>query len=115
MNAKPVRLTLPFIPSAFKNKKRAILDSRTGKLRTLTPKKMRDQMEEITRAFVSQLASDAQTELGETLTASSLRSWIAQRMPFDDSLQWIPEIRITSFDAINKEDEGIVMLIERLP
>jgi hypothetical protein len=111
---QPLKLRIKgvHVPS-FKNSKRAILDRRSGKMRTLTKKETRALMDQITLDFVSQSVSCIQTAAGETLTAPLLRSSIALLMPQDDSRAWIPEHHVYSAD-VDKGFEGAEITIERL-
>lgn len=102
-------LTIP----AFKNRKRAIRDRRTGKQRTLTEPRVKEQMERIILAIGFQLLSVIPTTAGETLTAQQARSWIASSLPSDDSRQIISQIFITALDC-DKGEEGAQIIIEKM-
>lgn len=99
------------IPS-FKNTKRAILDRKTGRMRTLTPGQIKDRMRQIEADFASELFSALQTGAGVISTAASLRSWIASVMPADDSWQDVPEITISG--ELNPSNPGATVTIERI-
>jgi hypothetical protein len=98
---------------SFKNKKRAILDRHTGKMRTMTEAKAQEWMKRCVQAFESQLICAYQTTEGAMPMARSRRSWIAWSVPQDDSVTWIPEemIRVV---RVAKGEEGADILIERL-
>jgi len=98
---------------SFKNRKRSILDSATGKQRTLTPKKIKERMEQITNGLLSALLSECQTIEGATLMGCSRLSWIASKIPADDSLQWIPEIHLAC-ERVEKGKEGFEILIKEI-
>lgn len=113
--SEPIRLLvqgLGHVPS-FKNRKRAILDSNTGKMRTLTEPKAKQWMARCTDSFVLQLISKSLTIDAGTSTECSPRSLIARSLPRDDSLQWIPEIHVTC-QNVDKGHEGAEILIEQL-
>ncbi len=96
---------------SFKNKKRSILDSNTGQQRTLTPKKTKEHMDRITSGLLSALLLESQTIDAAILMGCSRLSWIAYKMPEDDSLQWIPEIHLRH-ERVEKGNEGFVIEIE---
>lgn len=100
------------VPS-FKNRKRAILDRNTGKMRTLTEPHTKQWMERCIKSFESQLYSAMQTIAGGTLTAQQARSLIVSALPLDDSRAWIPEMHIHSIDVEIGED-GADVIIERI-
>lgn len=81
---------------------RLITDPRKGK-----------HMEAYTQAIESQLRSAFQTIESETPTGLSLPCWIASCVPHDDSVAWLPEIRVT-VERVEKGEEGADILIERL-
>lgn len=96
---------------ALKNSKRAILDSQTGQLRTLTEKSVKAWMASATGLFVSQLGSTIRTREGATLTGPSLRSWIASSLPLDDCWTVLPDVRIISL-LCQPGEEGAEITIE---
>jgi hypothetical protein len=106
---------------AFKNRKRAIKDKRTGKLRTLTDPKIRQRLNQITAqlrseiilAIGSELLSDLATTGNATWTGQQLQSWIATKLPLRDSRQWMRSIHIESADC-DKGQEGAEIIIEKL-
>lgn len=98
---------------AFKNRKRSILDKRTGLQRTMTDAKAQAAMDLLTQVIESALRFYFQTTGSETLTEPALRRWIASSMPYDDSRQWIAEIRLAS-RTVTKGEEGAVITIERI-
>ena len=44
---------------------------------------------------------------------ANLPSWTASSVPFDDSVDWIPEISV-SVERVEKGQEGATVVIERL-
>jgi hypothetical protein len=112
--SKPLVLVIKgmHVPS-FKNCKRAILDRKNGKMRTLTDPKTRRQMDAIIQSFVSQSISDIQTRSAETLTGPFLQSSIVSLLPQNDSRQWIPEHHVSTQD-VDKGNEGAEIIIERI-
>jgi hypothetical protein len=100
------------VPS-FKNKKRAILDRNTGKMRTMTEAKTQKRMEEIIQSFVFQLCCATQTTFVGISTEEQARFLIASLLPEDDSWQWIPELHI-SCAKVKRGEEGGEMIIEKL-
>ena len=97
------------VPS-FKNKKRAILDSRSGKMRTLTEPQVKNWMNQCQQRFESQLRYSYRTAESETLMGRSLQSWIACVMPRNDSVKYIIEetIRVVK---VPKGQEGALIEI----
>jgi hypothetical protein len=108
MNASAVSPTLPnrssvsivltveglgHVPS-FKNKKRAILDRATGKMRTLTEPDAARWMRRCEGSFASQLLSTYQTTEKGMPMVRSLRSWIACVMPRTDSVRHLIEFHV---------------------
>ncbi len=88
-----VTLTIQGSIPSFKNNKRAILDSKTGRMRTLTDPKTKKRMQEIIRDLSSQLALACATKDAVTSMDALRRSLIALS-PLDDCWQVIPEIVI---------------------
>jgi hypothetical protein len=114
-NMQPIKLEirgLGHVPS-FKNKKRAILDRHTGRMRTMTDAKTQKWMEQCIRSIESQLLYAIQTIAEGTLTARRVPSLIACYLPLDDSRQWLPELLIKSVDC-DKGEEGATIVIEKL-
>lgn len=105
-------ITGDHVPS-FKNTKRSILDSKTGKQRTLTPGNIKKRMDHITNGLVSALIFAYQTTEGVTSTGCSRQSWIASKLPGDDSIQWIPEIHIKAV-KVPKGEEGFEITITEI-
>lgn len=102
-------LTIP----AFKNKKRAIMDRNTGRMRTMTDAKTQRQMEEITHTIALLLASVIPMPDDAISMEQHLQSWIASSLPLDDSRQWIAELLISSQD-VDKGNEGVDIIIQPL-
>lgn len=100
------------VPS-FKNRKRAILDRKTGKLRTLTERKTARWMERCTNDFVSQLHSMLATVAAAMGTEHCPRSLIASLLPLDDGIAWIPEIHLHTV-YVDPGDEGAEIEIEMM-
>lgn len=99
------------VPS-FKNKKRAIVDARTGKSRTLTEPKTKEWMAKCEASFESQLRCAYQTIATGTPTVRSLRSWIACVVPLNDSVRHIIEETIR-VEFVAPGEEGASIVIER--
>lgn len=116
-SCKPVlKLTIKgigHVPGNFKNRKRAILDRRTGKMRTLTDPKVKTWMGLAARSIASQLSSMFQIIEKGTQTAQARRSLIQSLMPLDDSLFWI-ELGYVRGRRVKKGEEGAEILIEQL-
>lgn len=111
---QPIKLEVRGVSiSAFKNKKRAILDRHTGKMRTMTDAKTQKQMELIIRSIKSQLLSIIATDTKGTSTGQRVQSWIASNWPLKDSRQWIPQLYVEAVDC-DKGEEGATILIEKL-
>ena len=102
-------ITIP----AFKNRKRAILDRHTGKMRTLTDPSVKERMDQITLGIELELRSVIRTIGNGTWTAQQVRSWIASSLPLKDSRQWIPSLWIDAVDCNNGED-GATIDIEQI-
>lgn len=98
---------------SFKNTKRAITDSSTGKHRTLTPGNIKKRMLQLENRIVSTLFSLCQTPLGETDLECLKQLRTALSGLSDDSLTEIPDF---SFGARYVEPglEGVEITIERL-
>lgn len=97
-------------PPSFKNRKRAIKDRSTGKMRTLTEPSVKKRMKELTDALVSELLSVYRTSVRETSTASSLRSWIACSLPDGDSWKCVPNLQIEA--VLTKEPTLTITITE---
>lgn len=95
----------------FKNRKLAIKDKKSGKMRTLTEPSVKARTEAITQSFVSQLLSACQTIEPETLPGCSKLFWIASLLPEDDSWFWIPSQKIDC-EMVLKGEEGCEMIVE---
>lgn len=112
---QPIKLEvrgLGHVPS-FKNMKRAILDNRTGRMRTLTEPKAKSWMERCIRSFEYQLLCEYQTKDGETPMVPCQLSWIASRLPADDSCKDFTKLQIEVLE-VPKGEEGAEILIELL-
>lgn len=81
--------------------------------RLITDPKKQKVMELITQAIESQLNSYTAIKDGETWMEGCQQSLIAWSKQFDDSSDWIPEIRITS-KHVQKGNEGAIILIEEI-
>lgn len=105
------------IPS-FKTGKTAFgwLDKITRKIqaRPLTLPQHKKWMELATASLESQLLSALQTTIEKIQMVASPRSWIASRVPLDDSWAWCPEIIVTSRLCKPGEQEGATIKIERI-
>lgn len=101
------------IPS-FKNTKRAIRDRKTGKLRTLTPGPIKQRMQAIEDAILSELCSASRTIVSGTLLACWKPLPIALSGLCDDSTREIPQ---GSWDTVQVEpgEEGADIFIFELP
>ena len=97
---------------SFKNNKRAILDQRTGKMRTLTEPETKQWMDMVTRSFVSQLLSGIPTTGDATSMGDYLRSLIAL-LPQDDCWKIISEISVKGI-KVKPGQEGAIITIERI-
>lgn len=98
---------------SFKNTKRAIVDSSTGKHRTLTPGNIKKRMAQLENRIVSSLYSLCQTPQGATDSECLKRLRTALSGLSDDSLTEIPEF---SFGVRYVEPglEGVEITIETL-
>jgi hypothetical protein len=103
---------LGHVPS-FKNQK-SIYRKKDGTRFIATKADRKAWMESAIQSIQSQLLSEFQTTTGETLTAHSLRSWIASCVPLDDSWQWVPEIHV-KVERVKKGDEGAEITIIKTP
>jgi hypothetical protein len=98
------------VPS-FKNRKRAILDKNTGRMRTLTEPDIKRRMRELEAAIESALYSWSQTGVPETDLECRKQLRIALSGLQDDSLKEIPEF---SFGVryVEAGQEGVEITIE---
>lgn len=103
------------IPS-FKTGKMAIgwRDKMTGKImaRPLTLPEHKKMMELITLSIESQLRSALGITEEKIQTVALLPSWIASRMPLDDSHTWIKELVVIS--SVDPNSEGATITIQRI-
>lgn len=101
------------IPS-FKNTKRAILDRRTGKLRTLTPAPIKRRMQALEDAMLFELCSASRITANGTLLACWKPLPIVLSGLSDDSTREIPQ---GSWDTIQVPpgEEGVDILISEIP
>jgi len=70
-------------------------------------------MQECIRSFVSQLISGEATRDGAMLMEPCQPSLIALSLPEDDSMNWVPEIRVYVTEC-EKGNEGSEIIIERI-
>lgn len=101
------------IPS-FKNRKRAILDRNTGKMRTLTEPSVKKRMDLIENAILSELYSSVQIREGETHSECLKRLRIALSGLCDDSTKEIPQGQWETIHHVTKGKEGAIIEIEEL-
>lgn len=101
------------VPGNFKNRKRAILDRRTGKMRTFTDPKVKKWMDNAALCIEFQLSLMCQTDAKGIATAAQLRYWIQSSVPLDDSLTWV-ELGYVIGQRVKKGEEGATILIERI-
>jgi hypothetical protein len=94
---------LGHVPS-FKNSKMI------ARGRLITDPKKQAWMEQCAALMTAQLLSLFQTTETGTLTAQSLRSWIATSLPLDDSLKWIESISVIWL-SVPKGQEGARVMI----
>ena len=109
--------TLSGIP-VFKTGKKAIAwkDKVTGKLmaRPITLPQHQKWMELATRHIELELRSAFGITDEKIQTVASPQSWIATKMPLDDSWTWCPEIIVKSRLCLPGEQEGATVEITRL-
>lgn len=98
---------------ALKNSKRAILDSKTGHMRTLTEPKVKEWMRRCVQSFVSQLYSGILPIDVGTSTELQARSLIASSLPEDDCWTCLPQLSVTAVKCARGED-GATVTITRL-
>ena len=105
------------VPS-FKTGKTAIgwLDKLTNRIqaRPLTLPEHKKWMELATRSIECQLRSCLQITGQKIQTVASARSWIASRIPLDDSWTWCTQITVNSRLCQPGEKPGAIMVIERI-
>jgi hypothetical protein len=94
---------LGHVPS-FKNSKMIA----RGKL--ITDPKKQAWMEQCISLMAAQLSSSCPMSETGTLTAQSLRSWIATSLPLDDSCKWIESISVIWLN-VPKGKEGAQIMI----
>lgn len=98
------------VPS-FKNRKRAILDRNTGKMRTLTEPKTKQWMKKCIAQFESQLLTACPTIEGETAGEWRKRLQTVLSPLQDDSWKFmLPGEQ--NVEMVAKGDEGAVITIE---
>jgi hypothetical protein len=104
------------VPS-FKTGKTAFAwrDKATGKImaRPLTLPEHRKWMELAILSLESQLCSALQITAAKIQTVASPRSWIASRVPLDDSWTWCPEITVRC-ELCAPGEEGATITVERI-
>ena len=109
--------TLSGIP-VFKTGKKAIAwkDKVTGKLmaRPITLPQHQKWMELATLSIESSLRSAFGITDAKIQTVASPQSWIATKMPLDDSWTWCPDIQVKSRLCRPGEQEGATIEITRL-
>lgn len=116
LSSQPIVLEirgLGHVPGNFKNRKRAILDRHTGKMRTLTDPKVKKWMDKAAHSIASQLHLRCLIDVRGIATDQQLLSWIQLSMPLDDSLVWI-ELGYVRGQRVKKGEEGAVITIEKL-
>lgn len=100
------------VPS-FKNRKIAIKDSSSGKLRTLTEPSIKERMDRMENAIVFALYSESQIREGETHSEclKRLRTYLCGL--YDDSIHQIPQ---GEWDVVfvPKGEEGFEITIEQI-
>lgn len=97
---------------SFKNRKRAILDSHTGKMRTLTPYMVKKRMDNLENAILSALYSSFPTEGTETPLECLKQLQIALSGLSDDSVNEIPCGMWESEQVISGEEGCIIQVFE---
>lgn len=107
-----LRLFCP-LPPSFKNHKRSGINRQTGKHTTFTRADIKERMEQLENAILSELYSTGKT-FGEGMEVECLRRL---RMLLsglcDDSLKEIPEGSFSS-ELVEPAQEGITIIIEEL-
>ncbi len=113
----PSKLTLVVITGdhvpSFKNTKRSILDSTTGKQRTLTPGNIKKRMDLLEMAIVSVLYSKCQTSGAATDLECRKQLRTLWSGLCDYSLKEIPEFSF-GVEHVEKHQEGVTIEIEKL-
>jgi len=99
---------------SFKNHKRAIKDSKSGKLRTLTDPDVAKRVERLENAILSALYSESQIIGSETHSECWRRLRTLLSGLSDDSIREIPA---GSWDVeyVPQGQEGVIIEITRLP
>lgn len=114
MNSTPIKLDVRsgVVPS-FKNTKRAILDNKSGLMRTLTPGPIKKRMQALESGIVSALFSYGQTGDAETdlECRKQLRTFLCGLC--DDSLAEIPEFSF-GVREVDKGQEGVEIYISEI-
>lgn len=104
------------VPGKKNNKMLVTKDPRGRPLRKpllITKPEYQEALERITESLRSQLLSACQTASGETLTASSVQSWIASSLPADDAWTHIPKITVQA-ELCAPGQEGASITVRRL-
>lgn len=94
-------------PPSFKNSKMLT----RGKL--ITHPRNQKWMKAAQDIIASQLLSKYPTGENETVTAASLRSWIASSLPEDDSCRYLTECSCR-FMSVPKKQEGALIIVEQI-
>lgn len=97
---------------SFKNRKRAIQDSKTGKLRTLTERKVAQRKSRIQAVMLSELISVFATFDPEISTAVR-QQYLMRLLPPDDNWKVVCGLNVTG-SKCNPGEEGFTITIERL-
>lgn len=115
MNSTKIVLTIKgvgVIP-AFKNRKRAIQDRNTGKMRTLTEPSIKKRMDRIENAILFALYSLCATADAETQQECLKQLRIALSGLSDDSIRELPQ-GSWGTEYVKKGEEGAMITIEQL-
>ena len=104
---------------SFKNTKKIVrrkskVPGQLGTPLIITDPDKKQKMEGYTRDFASALSSTLATMLGATQTGPFPPYLIAQLMPLDDSLDWIPESDGWRTVRVAKGEEGVDVIFERI-
>jgi hypothetical protein len=104
------------VPSFKTGKKSVPFRLPDGRLasRPVTQKQHKRWMDQAIRVIASALSGAYQTRGGAMVMGCSLPSWIAQSVPLDDSLDWIPENGGWRTEIVMPGEEGVVIFIERV-
>lgn len=84
----------------------------TGR-KLITKPERQEWMQKCTQSIALQLLSESQTGGVAMLMVQPLRSLIASSLPLDDSIHWIPELRV-SVVFVEPGEEGAEIVIEPL-